>query len=178
MWFSSSISYCIALAIEEGYTDVGLYGIDLESGEEYISQFTGCAHLMDVARDRGINIYLPQGCGLVRDLKPYPDRFETHLALTFEKKIKWLDHILSTNEPEYQRMSADYYRTEGALIILRRLAAGETLNAEEMVAQGDREMQQIGGRRTAVWDSIQQLKGEKGATEYYQRMFIWGTQDP
>ncbi|MGI9503586.1 MAG: hypothetical protein ACR2RE_11085, partial [Geminicoccaceae bacterium] len=29
MWFSSSISYCLAVAIEEGATDIGCWGIDL-----------------------------------------------------------------------------------------------------------------------------------------------------
>ncbi len=60
MWFSSSISYCIALAIEQGATQLGLFGIDLEAGEEYISQFSGCAHLIDVARDRGVDIIVPR----------------------------------------------------------------------------------------------------------------------
>ena len=34
VWFSSSISWLFALAIEEKPTDIGLWGIDLEAGEE------------------------------------------------------------------------------------------------------------------------------------------------
>ena len=52
MWLSSTISWCVALALEENVTDLALYGIDLESGEEYITQFHGARHLVDVLSAR------------------------------------------------------------------------------------------------------------------------------
>jgi hypothetical protein len=178
MWFSSSISYALVLAIDEGYTDIGLFGIDLESGEEYISQFAGCAHFMDLARDRGINIHTPKGCGLLRDLSAYPDRYETDLALTFEKKVAWLNHILAQNEPEHRNLAAEASRTEGAILMLKKIAAGEELDPEALIKQGEQDLMALRGRVGALWDSINQLKGERAATEYYQRMYVWGTKDP
>jgi len=173
MWFSSSISYCIAEAIEEGATDIGCWGIDLESGEEYISQHAGCAYFLDLARHMGINVHLPNGCGLMRDLNPYPDRYETHLALTFEKKKKWLQHLISQAEQNHSEIQLELYRTEGALLTLRQIPGQEenAANMEQQLIQHTKNLH-------AVAANLNHLKGEQSATEYYQRMYVWGMIDP
>src|SRR3990167_6737485 len=172
MWFSSSIAWLIVLAIEERATDIGLWGIDLESGEEYISQFVGCAHFIDLARLAGINIHLPTNSGLLRDPMPYPDRYETHLALTFEKKAKWLQSALNQLEPQFDELRADSHRTEGRLLACREMGgAVEKLQAlEQHLIWLHR---QIGN----VAANINQLKGELNATKFYQRMYVWGVRD-
>ena len=173
MWFSSSIAWCIALAIEEGATDIGLWGIDLESGEEYISQFVGCAHFIDLARLAGINIHLPKGCGLLRDPAPYPDRYETLLALTLEKKVKWIQHHLGQMEPQYEDMKADIHRQEGRLMTLREFnGPADKLHEVEQALMGNNRLL---GQMAC---NINQLKGEVGATQFYQRMFVWGMTEP
>jgi len=119
MWFSSSIAWLIPLAIEEGATDIGLWGIDLESGEEYISQFVGCVHFLDLAQHKGVNIHLPKDSGLLRDPAPYPDRYETHLALIVEKKIHWLKHNCGEAQKEQGTTLAEVHRKEAELILTR-----------------------------------------------------------
>ena len=173
MWFSSSIAWCIALAIEEGATDIGLWGIDLESGEEYISQFVGCAHFIDLARLAGINIHMPKGSGLLRDPAPYPDRAETHLALTFEKKHKWIGENLRRMEPEYESLKAEVHRQEGRLLTLRAVNAEqkECQEAERVLIANNTALGQLAC-------NINQLKGELGATEFYRRMYVWGMIEP
>ncbi len=185
-WFSSSISYCIALAIEEGATDIGCWGIDLESGEEYISQHMGCKHFLDLARAVGINIHLPAGSGLTRDLNPYPDRYETHLALTLEKKHKWLGDILAQQEPRYEGMKADLYRQEGALLCLRNIMSQHqgksvTLTPEDMqkeLAAGEGKLGELNAALGQMAANINHLKGEQSATQYYRRQYVWGVTDP
>lgn len=173
MWFSSSISYCIAMAIEEGATDIAMYGIDLESGEEYISQYSGCAHFIDLALEKGINIHLPHGCGLERDLNPYPDRYETHLALTFEKKRIWLSNLLAQKEPEYENLRLEVYRQEGRLLTMREYGA----EPEKMVEE-EKKLIVLNTQLGQAVAGINQLKGEKSATEFYQRMYVWGFNEP
>ena len=173
MFFSSSITYCIALAIEESPSDIGLWGIDLESGEEYISQFVGCKFFLTLARLAGINVHLPTDCGLLRDLNPYPDRYENLLALTYEKKVKWLNHQLGQMEPQFELMKSDFNRGEGNLLAMRRLGApAEDITKAE---------QELIGQNVRVGQSaanIAALKGELSATQFYQRMFVWGLFDP
>ncbi|HDZ73707.1 MAG TPA: hypothetical protein ENH55_13260 [Aurantimonas coralicida] len=173
MWFSSSISWCIALAIHEKPTDIGLWGIDLEAGEEYISQFVGCAHFLDLARLCGINIHLPKDCGLLRDPAPYPDRWETHLALTLEKKAKWIDEMIQKQQPEYDALSAEVHRQEGKLLTMRAYEA-EAKDIEE----GERVLIANNARLGQIAANINQLKGELSATQFYRRMYVWGMVEP
>lgn len=181
MWFSSSISYCIALAIEEGATDIGCWGIDLESGEEYIAQHAGCAYFLDLARLAGINLHFPdEGCGLTRDLNPYPDRYETHLALTFEKKKKWIDNLIAQKEPELDGLKAELARLEGQLLFCRdKESLKRALDKpQELVAQLEQRLLQLQHHIHQAAAHINHLKGERSATDYYQRMYVFGMLEP
>ena len=173
MWLSSSIAWLILLAIEEGASDIGLWGIDLESGEEYISQFIGCAHYLDLAQLAGINVHLPKACGLLRDPTPYPDRYETNLALTLEKKFKWLEGAIGQLEPQYDDLKAEVHRQEGRLVTLRQLGGDAKVIQETehtLIGQG----RHLGGLAA----NINQLKGEMSATQFYRRMYVWGMMEP
>jgi len=173
MWFSSSIAWLIPLAIEEEPSDIGFWGIDLESGEEYISQFVGCAHLIDMARFMGINIHLPSGCGLLRDPAPYPDRYETQLALTLEKKRKWIGEMIADVDPKLETLKMEVYRQEGLCISLKARGVPE----EELTAAEARLVGLNGHLGNAI-AHINQLRGELGATEFYYKQFVVGLQDP
>jgi len=179
LWFSTSICYALVEAIELGAKTIGCFGIDLESDEEHISQFIGCAHLLDIARLIGIDIVLPAGCGLERDLNPYPDRYETHLACTYEKKLKLLSTLLTQCEQEVEARRMMIYRIEGAILKLRELKAAKPDVVDDAVlAAGEQELAKTNSEFSGLVARFNQLRGEKSATEYYQRMFTWGMFDP
>lgn len=173
MWFSSSISYCIAAAIERRPTDIALYGIDLESGEEYISQFEGAAHFIDLARMAGIHIHMPNGCGLERDINPYPDRYETHLAMTLEKKHAWLTQAIGQLEPQIEAVKAEFYRQEGANICMQSMGA-----PENDMKKGQEHLNNLNAQLASMTANLHHLRGEQGATQFYRRMYVWGFTDP
>ena len=172
-WFSSSISWCMAHALEEGATDIGLFGIDLESGEEYISQFIGCRFFIDLARIGGVNIHLPPGCGLMREPTVYPDRYEHHLALTLERKLKWLELQVGRVEGEYDNQRAEMYRAEGRLLAMRGMGAPaeQAVEAEKVLIAANQRVGQLAA-------NLNHLKGEQSATVYYRRMYCMGIHDP
>lgn len=173
LWFSTSIAYAVAEAIDEGFTHIGCWGIDLESDEEHIAQFIGVAHLLDIAKMRGIITVFPAGCGLERDLNPYPDRYETILALTYEKKAKWLDQLIAQTRAEAEQKHAHAQRIEGALLKLRELNAGQ-----QMLAEGEQEFIRMQQECDAIKARFHHLEGERSAVAYFQRMFTWGMFDP
>ncbi len=187
MWFSTSICYAIAEAMDLQPKTIGLFGIDLESDEEHISQFIGAAHLLDICRLIGIDIIMPAGSGLERDLNPYPDRYETHLALTYEKKLKLLNGLRGQIEADMEGKRMMLHRTEGALMKLQEIAGviagmGATPEMvkvfEDQLAAGNAQLPQLQTEFLAMRDRSNQLNGEKNATEFYQRMFTWGMFDP
>lgn len=57
--FTSTASYLIALAILEGYRTIGVWGIHLTEKSVYIRQRPGVEYLLGVARQRGIEVYVP-----------------------------------------------------------------------------------------------------------------------
>ena len=114
-WFSSSISYAMALALEEGVTDLGIYGIDLESGEEYVHQYHGCRYFLDLARLAGVNIHIPGGCGLLRDPLPYPNSYESHLAMTLQAKIEFLGQLVGQKRAHHGQLAAEINHIDGEI---------------------------------------------------------------
>ncbi len=173
MWFSSSISYCLALAIEERPTDIGLWGIDLESGEEYISQFIGCAHFIDLAVLTGIKVHMPNACGLLRDLTPYPERYETNLALYLESKYTWLAEQLGQARPRYDSKKAEVHRNEGFVLQAREDGASDEkiTELEALLLSNNIELGNMSNQ-------VQQLQGEQAAIQHIRRMYVWGFEDP
>ena len=177
-WFSSSISWCIGQALLEHWNafdrlTLGFWGIDLESGEEYLSQWIGALHLIDVARTLGVDVVMPKGCGLDRDVKPYPDRCETNLALTFEKKAQWLDQTLGQLEPQFEALRAEAYRTEGAIACMRANNAPANL-----IEPGEKKLMDLNAQLGNAAMQINRLKGEASATAFYRSRYVWSTQDP
>lgn len=115
MWFSSQISYALADALEETPTDIGIFGIDLESGEEYQTQFSGAKYFMQLAQLAGINVHLPNGCGLMRDPSPYPDSWETHLAATLESKLSYLRGMVQEKQHLHGTLAAEINMINGEI---------------------------------------------------------------
>lgn len=60
-WFASTIAYMMALAIERGAADIGLWGVDMAADlEQYTGQRASCIRFMEIAKERGITVHIPQ----------------------------------------------------------------------------------------------------------------------
>ncbi len=59
-YFTSTIGYMIALAIDDGYEWIGIYGIDLASDAEYPGQRPNAEYYIGIARGRGITVELAE----------------------------------------------------------------------------------------------------------------------
>lgn len=165
-------------------TTLGLYGIDLESDEEYISQFTGTRHFMDIARLCGIDIIMPKGCGLEKDLRPYPNRYETHFALVCEKKAAQLTDFSARAEQERASALMQVHRIEGALIKIPELVAAGHLMwkdpkaGEVAMSEGQQQLQAMMQNYQAIHNRSHEITGELNATRFWQRMYVWTGLDP
>lgn len=70
-FFTSSIAWMMALAISRKPAAIGLWGIDMTSSSEYGDQRAGCHHFLQVARDRGIDVIVPDESDLAKPLPMY-----------------------------------------------------------------------------------------------------------
>jgi hypothetical protein len=101
-YLTSSISMMLALAIMEGATEIGLYGIEMQTASEYADQRPGLEYLLGRAEERGITITLPDGCNILSgsvygrgDLNDggerlTPDQFRRRMA-TLVKRVGELE---------------------------------------------------------------------------------------
>jgi len=58
-YYTSTISYMLALAIMQMRPEIHLYGIDLLQDDEYIYQRAGAEYLIGLARGMGLEVYIP-----------------------------------------------------------------------------------------------------------------------
>lgn len=58
-FFTSSLAWMFAMAIEAGAKKIGLWGVDMAATEEYGDQRSGCHFFAYIARQKGIEVGVP-----------------------------------------------------------------------------------------------------------------------
>jgi len=85
-YFTNTISYMIAMAIAEGYTDIALYGVDMAHDTEYFCQRPSCEYFIGIAIGKGIRVEIPQAADLMKCNFLYG--YEEEAANAFDEKLK------------------------------------------------------------------------------------------
>jgi hypothetical protein len=75
-FFTSSVAWMAALAIEQKPEEIGFWGIDMAAGNEYEYQRPGVHYFMGVAEEMGIKLYAP----------PQSDIMELHPMYGFKEQ--------------------------------------------------------------------------------------------
>ncbi len=180
VWFSSSISFLLGLALDEGATEIGLYGIDLESSEEYCDQWAGAAHMIDLAILSGVPVHMPAHCGLRADPAPYPDRWETVPALHMQSKVKYLEPQLQARIAEREQLALDISKGAGAIEALNYVL--QNVGESDVIKKNLTEIEAVQGRRHAhlgtLTNEIHIINGELGAFRHMIQRFVWTGGDP
>jgi len=57
--FGSSVSWMLALAIEQGYTKINMFGLDMASKQEYVDQRDTVFYMIGRAEALGIEVFIP-----------------------------------------------------------------------------------------------------------------------
>jgi len=70
-FFTSSIAWMIAMAIEAGATKIALYGVDMATSTEYKDQRMGCQYMCMIAKSMGIEVGVPPESDLLRPAPLY-----------------------------------------------------------------------------------------------------------
>jgi len=70
-FFTSTIAWMLAMAIEEGADKIAMYGIDMGAIEEYKDQRLGCQYFAMLAKARGIEVGVPPESDVLRPAPLY-----------------------------------------------------------------------------------------------------------
>ena len=168
IWFSSSFGYMIASALEENVGEIGFWGVNMESREEYVVQFSGVRHFIDIAKLLGVKIHISDDSMLLREPLPYPDRFETNRALILENKAK---HIYKLIDRETKRLEKEKKAAHMFMGMLIERKTDTTKEEEETLSVFTWNVEKLR-------ENVAQLKGELWATQHYKRLFVWNVIDP
>lgn len=66
-YFHSTVDYMLALAISEGFEEIGVWGVDMSHDTEYERQKPSGSFWLGVARGRGIKVTLPVESALLKN---------------------------------------------------------------------------------------------------------------
>lgn len=84
-YFTNSVSYMIALAIVQGATDIGCYGVDMATGTEYGPQRPSCEWMLGIAAGLGVKLTIPAESDLLKTNFLYG--FQEREQYEWEKKL-------------------------------------------------------------------------------------------
>jgi len=65
-FYTSTLAYMMALALDEGFTHFELYGFDMEADTEYKHQRDSSEYFIGLAEGLGHTVYLPSNCSLLK----------------------------------------------------------------------------------------------------------------
>ena len=68
----NSVCWAMAYALHLGAKEIGLWGVDQRSPQEYVQEGHGVQHFIHLARALGVPVRLPDGCALLAAPAPYP----------------------------------------------------------------------------------------------------------
>lgn len=118
-FFTSSISYMIALAIHESVEEVALFGIDLSATEEYFHQRPGFHYFYLLARQAGIKVWVPPQSDLLQPHPLYGYSQATPMGVKLTMRAKEIEERMAQKRREHEAAAQEILFLQGARDDLR-----------------------------------------------------------
>lgn len=94
-YFTNSISWEIVTAIDEGFEEIFIYGVDMAQDSEYESQRPSCEYFIGLARGMGIKVHIPDKSDLLKTLWLYPIEPESPMWIKCESRRRELQQRIN-----------------------------------------------------------------------------------
>lgn len=116
-YFTNSISWMIALAVKVGFKEIHIYGVDMATDTEYGGQRPSVEFFLGVAYGRGVKIFIPPQCDLLKCLHLYgfEDDMTTQVALKIKARKEWLANQAAQHEHNKTQAALAEAHMKGAL---------------------------------------------------------------
>lgn len=134
-YFTSTIAFMLALAIAEGFEEIGIYGIDLIIGREYFFEKACAEFYLGIAHARGIAVHKPENSALLWQSHRYGYDKEPDYGFYGLEKLKvrsqQLQKQVSTKRDEVMQAQG---RIEEAELVLKQLGEPSRSEYEKHIA--------------------------------------------
>ena len=114
-FFTSSLAWMFAMAIEAGAKKIALYGVDMAANTEYHDQRLGCQYFALLARARGIEVGVPPESDLFRPGPLYGLNEQSHGWIKQRARNIELARRLNDSKEKYQSLQKEIMFLEGAI---------------------------------------------------------------
>lgn len=108
-YFTSTIAWLLGFALHQGATEIGLWGVNMASKEEYLRQRACCEYLIGVAQGKGILVTIADNSPILK-APLYPDELATEL-----------ENRAMSAQAAMERMRDQYNHQRGACDMLEDL---------------------------------------------------------
>lgn len=118
-FLTSTIASMFAKAIDDGYKEVGLWGVEMASDAEYYYQRSGVKHFQYIAeRYHGIKVTIPPESMLAVEKEPYPFCQESPFTRFVVGRDKMVKDQLATVTGQHNLLGIQAAECRGALQVL------------------------------------------------------------
>lgn len=165
-FLTSTMAWMIALAIDEGADEIGLWGADMEHGDEYIHQRAGVKHFIELARFAGIKMTVPGFNGIAYNPIPYPMWQDDPLV----QKVDWREKLLKS---DLESLTEKQSQAEKRLyeIAAEYKALTTPRNVPEYLKELDKEAAELDAQLPKLAMDVAGCTGQLRATQW-QRNFL------
>lgn len=114
-FFTSSLAWMMAMAIEAGAKRIGLYGVDMAATTEYHDQRMGCQYFAQIAANQGIEVGVPPESDLFRPAPLYGVCETSHAWIKQRARNLELNARLTKATEDYKNLHDEIHFLKGAL---------------------------------------------------------------
>lgn len=114
-FFTSSLAYMMAMAIECGFKRIGLFGVDMAAASEYKDQRLGCQYFALIAKSRGIEVGVPPESDLFRPAPLYGVSETSHARIKILARRRELEGRVNAALQAQQQAKDETLYLRGAL---------------------------------------------------------------
>ena len=114
-FFTSSIAWMLALAIESKPKAIGLWGVDMAASEEYSYQRPGCQHFIALAQSMGIEVYLPEESDLMQPPSMYGISEQNPRYIKIRARMDEFQARINTLNAQQQNTNLELHFLQGAM---------------------------------------------------------------
>ena len=122
-YFNNTISWLLAFAIHEGFEEIHIYGVDMNSSSEYEHQRPSCEYFIGLARGMGINVYIPDESSLLKVKFLYALELERENVekKQLQQKLEHLQIQYNEAEKEHAAVEEKINQIKGAAVVVADL---------------------------------------------------------
>lgn len=112
-YFTSSLAWMIAEAIEYGADSIHIYGVTMSADGEYAHQKPSCSYLIGWARANGIDVVVDRGSELMSAPWIYGYEDEPDILTGLRDKCMQIEQEMQKHEQHITDLKANFHRMEG-----------------------------------------------------------------